>query len=155
MTAAHHLTAVLAVGVARLSRSNRIAADPPNAASIVAIERRPPNVDPRHSIACDGQAEEHAGGRVPRPNATAFGGRSNRLVLVPWVSEGALLIALLLTSSSVMMVARPSNSIQEAARLFNRAISLMNVTSGPVSMVVGPSLGSSVGGGCHRLVPAP
>jgi hypothetical protein len=45
MTAAHHLTAVLAVGVARLSRSNRIAADPPNAASIVAIERRPPNVD--------------------------------------------------------------------------------------------------------------
>jgi hypothetical protein len=45
MTAAHHLTAVLAIGVARLSSSNRIAADPPNAASIVAIERRAPNVD--------------------------------------------------------------------------------------------------------------
>jgi len=45
MTAAHHLTAVLAVGVARLSPSNRISADLPNAASIIAIERRPPNVD--------------------------------------------------------------------------------------------------------------
>jgi hypothetical protein len=45
MIAAHHLTAVLAVGVARLSPSNRISADLPNAASIVAIERRPPNVD--------------------------------------------------------------------------------------------------------------
>ena len=44
MTAAHHLTAVLAIGVARLSSSNRIAADPPNATSIVAIERRAPNV---------------------------------------------------------------------------------------------------------------
>jgi hypothetical protein len=36
--AAHHRTAVLAVGVARLSPSNRISADLPNAASIVAIE---------------------------------------------------------------------------------------------------------------------
>jgi hypothetical protein len=45
MTAAHHLTAVLAVGVARLLPSNRISADLPNAASIVAIERRPPSVD--------------------------------------------------------------------------------------------------------------
>ena len=45
MTAAHHLTAVLAIGVARLSSSNRIAADPPNAASIVAVERRPLYVD--------------------------------------------------------------------------------------------------------------
>jgi hypothetical protein len=45
MTAARRLTAVLAVGVARLSHSNRIAADPRNAASIVAIERRPLYVD--------------------------------------------------------------------------------------------------------------
>src|SRR5580704_8070253 len=48
------------------------------------------------------------------------------------------------------MVARPSDkaakAVQEAARLFNHAISLMNATSGPVSMVVGPPYGSWVGG---------
>jgi hypothetical protein len=48
------------------------------------------------------------------------------------------------------MVARPSNkaakAVEEAARLFNHAISLMNATSGPVSMVVGPPYGSWVGG---------
>jgi hypothetical protein len=48
------------------------------------------------------------------------------------------------------MVARPSNkaanAVQEAARLFNRAMSLMNATSGPVSMVVGPLYRSSDGG---------
>jgi hypothetical protein len=53
MTAAHHLTAVLAVGVARLSPANRIAANSPNAASIVAIERRPLNVDIRGPVSAN------------------------------------------------------------------------------------------------------
>jgi hypothetical protein len=52
--AAHHLTAVLAVGVAPLSPSNRISADLPNAASIVAIERRPPNVDISGPVSANG-----------------------------------------------------------------------------------------------------
>ena len=54
ITAAHHLTAVLAVGVARLSPANRISADLPNAASIVAIERRPPNVDISGPVSANG-----------------------------------------------------------------------------------------------------
>jgi hypothetical protein len=32
---------------------------------------------------------------------------------------------------------KAANAVHDAARLFNRTISLMNATSGPVSMVVG------------------
>ena len=108
----------------------------------------------RHSIARDGQGEEHP---VPRPKRYRIRGRSNRLVLVPWISEDALRIALLLASSSVIMVARPSNS-----ELGPRSCSPIRPrdlldernerprVDGRRSIV-----GGSVGGDCHRLVPAP
>jgi hypothetical protein len=75
MTAAHHLTAVLAVGVARLSPANRISADLPNAASIVAIERRPPNVDIIGPVSAN---SSHSPMTRRRVNSTLSG--SSRLV---------------------------------------------------------------------------
>jgi hypothetical protein len=58
------------------------------------------------------------------------------------------------------MVARPSNkavnAVQEAARLFNRAISLMRATSGPVSIVGGAPKGQpGRRSDRRRLVPTP
>ena len=55
---------------------------------------------------------------------------------------------LLLGSSSVIIgdchkaSNKAANAVQDAARLFNRAVFLMNATSGPGSMVVGPPLGA-------------
>jgi hypothetical protein len=73
MTAAHHLTAVLAVGVARLSPSNRISANPPNAPFIVAIERRPPNVDISGPVSANSGRSLTMGNRSNRPPADRRG----------------------------------------------------------------------------------
>src|ERR1700733_12210356 len=80
MTAPPHLTAVLAVGVARLSPSNCISADPPNAASIVAIERRPPNVDISGPVSANMVIARR---RSNRPGLSRQAGRKRRSATVP------------------------------------------------------------------------